>query len=134
VENGSRLQPEGTAEDPSPRGDTRQRKALFSRQVLQHQHAGDCGSSRSRYCHRIQLLWHQGSLLAEILRSDFDLLFNGARLLAQGPGNWIGRFALMELYQQFQDHWEPRHMLIAVMGPVVGRTRAMNWLRDAESR
>ncbi len=79
----------------------------------------------------------KGSLLAEILRSDFDLLFErGEALLAQGPEELdAGVLALIELYQQFQDHWQPRHMLIAVMGPGLAAEPALDELaRDAESR
>jgi AcrR family transcriptional regulator len=79
----------------------------------------------------------KGSLLAEILRSDFDLLFErGEALLAQGPGELDkGVLALIELYQQFQDHWQPRHMLIAVMGPGLSAEPELGELaRDAESR
>jgi AcrR family transcriptional regulator len=79
----------------------------------------------------------KGSLLAEILRSDFDLLFErGEALLAQGPEEPdAGVLALIEIYQQFQDHWQPRHMLIAVVGPGLSAEPALDELaRDAEGR
>lgn len=79
----------------------------------------------------------KGSLLAEILRADFDLLFErGEAMLAQKPGDLDkGVLELIELYQQFQDHWEPRHMLVAVMGPGLSAEPELGELaRDAESR
>ncbi len=77
----------------------------------------------------------KGRLLAEILRIDFELLFEqGEALLAQAPDDpESGVLALIELYRQFEGNWEPRDMLVAVMGPGLSAEPALDELaRDAE--
>jgi len=79
----------------------------------------------------------KGGLLAEILRLDFDRLYTQAEaLLAQPPEQPdAGVLRLLELYQRFQDNWEPRDMLVAVMGPGLSAEPALDEVaRDAESR
>ena len=78
----------------------------------------------------------KGGLLAEILRADFELLFRqGQALLAQRPDDpESGVLALIDLYRQFEGNWEPRDMLVAVMGPGLSAEPALDELaRDAES-
>jgi AcrR family transcriptional regulator len=79
----------------------------------------------------------KGCLLAEILRADFDLLFErGEALLDRRPEDpEAGVLALVALYRQFEDNWAPRHMLIAVIGPGLAAEPALDELaRDAESK
>jgi len=78
----------------------------------------------------------KGRLLAEILASDFDLLYTRAEtLLAQPPQEpEAGVLALVELYRQFEDNWAPRDMLVAVLGPGLSADPALDELaRNAES-
>ena len=77
----------------------------------------------------------KGGLLAEILRADFDRLYERAGLLLARPPSRpdTGVLALVELYRQFQDNWEPRDMLVAVMGPGLSAEPALDEVaRDAE--
>jgi len=61
----------------------------------------------------------KGRLLADILRPDFDLLYEqGQALLAQPPQDpCAGLLSLIEIYQHFQGNWERKNLLIAVLGP-----------------
>jgi AcrR family transcriptional regulator len=79
----------------------------------------------------------KGCLLAEILRYDFDLLFErGEALLAQRRKDpEAGVLELVALYRQFEDNWAPRHMLIAVIGPGLAAEPALDELaRYAENK
>ncbi len=79
----------------------------------------------------------KGRLLADILQVDIERLYEQGEMLLVRPPNEpdAGVLALIDLYRQFQDNWEARDMLIAVMGPGLSAEPALDELaRDAESR
>lgn len=79
----------------------------------------------------------KGRLLADILRADFDLLYEqGGAVLAQPPEDPAnGVLSLIDIYQRFQDNWERRDLLIAVMGPGLSAEPALDELSsDAENQ
>ncbi len=72
----------------------------------------------------------KGQLLAEILRSDFDLLFEQAKLiLEKPPGNAIaGVQSLIDIYRKFQSNWQRKNLLLAVIGPGLSAERSLDEL------
>ena len=69
----------------------------------------------------------KGRLLADILRPDFDLLYEqGETLLAQAPEDpGSGVLSLIDVYQRFQGNWERKRPVDRHYGSrVVGRTGA----------
>ena len=72
----------------------------------------------------------KGRLLADILQTEFDLLFaQGEALLKQAPEDPDkGVLSLIAIYQKFQDNWQHRDLLIAVMGPGLSADPALDEL------
>ncbi len=61
----------------------------------------------------------KGQLLADIHRPEFDDLFEcGARLLAEPPNDPVtGLLSLIDIYRHFQNNWDKKDALLAVIGP-----------------
>ena len=61
----------------------------------------------------------KGGLFADILRSDFDVLFwQAVDLLAQPSKDpVVGVIDLIVIYRQFQSNWDKKDALLAVIGP-----------------
>jgi len=79
----------------------------------------------------------KGRLLADILRPDFDLLYEqGEVLLTQPPPDpCAGVLSLIEIYQHFQSNWERKNLLIAVLGPGLSAEPVLDETSsDAETR
>ena len=72
----------------------------------------------------------KGKLLVEILREDFTVLAEAAQqVLACPPANASeGVLTFMEHYQRFQDNWEHKDLLVAVMGPGIAAEPALGEL------
>lgn len=61
----------------------------------------------------------KGGLFADILRPDFDILFQqGIDFLAQPPEDPVaGVIGLISIYRQFQSNWDKKDALQAIIGP-----------------
>lgn len=79
----------------------------------------------------------KGRLLADILRSDFNQLFEqGEDLIRQLPDKPAEAvLQLIAIYQTFQDNWQHRNLLVAVIGPGLSAEPALDDLSShAEHR
>ena len=79
----------------------------------------------------------KGRLLADILRPDFERLYEqGEALLAHSPENPdTGVLSLIEIYQRFQGNWEHKNLLGAIMGPGLSAEPALDELSiEAENK
>jgi len=72
----------------------------------------------------------KGRLLADILQTDFDLLFEqGEALLKHAPEEPDnGVLSLIDIYRKFQDNWQRKDLLIAVVGPGLSAEPALDEL------
>jgi len=79
----------------------------------------------------------KGRLLADILQTDFDLLFKQGEILLNEPPEdpATGVLSLIDIYRRFQDNWQHKDLLIAVLGPGLSADAALDELSvDAERR
>jgi len=79
----------------------------------------------------------KGRLLADILRPDFETLYEqGEALLARPPEDPApGVLSLIGIYQGFQGNWKHKDLLVAILGPGLSAEPALDELSsDAESK
>lgn len=61
----------------------------------------------------------KGGLFADIIRPDFEAMYQcGVKLLAALPEDPVtGVLSLIEIYQKFQNNWDKKDALLAIIGP-----------------
>lgn len=79
----------------------------------------------------------KGGLLAEVLRQEFEILFQGGKALLAAPPEdpVVGILSLIDRYRKFQQNWDRKDALLAVIGPGLSAEPVLDDLAaDVEQR